>query len=124
MTFEMLQAALRERTKESFPQCADWTASDWAVALGGESGEVLNVIKKLRRGDPEVSESDLAKELADVICYALMLADFFGIDIRWEIAAKFNDVSERVGSPLRIAIPPTQHNEGDSDSIQYAIHRL
>lgn len=55
-----------------------WSIDDWAVALGGELGETLNVVKKLNRardGMPGNQRSaaellgDLADELADTVLY-------------------------------------------------------
>ena len=52
----------------------------YAVGLGGEAGEVLNIVKKgLRRRalPPEGLES----ELADCFIYLLLLADEVGVDL-------------------------------------------
>jgi hypothetical protein len=40
--------------------------------------------------------------MADVVTYADLLAARFGIDLGLAVAAKFNEVSERVGSDLRL----------------------
>lgn len=79
LTFEALRAA-------NGPRCLrwhktglnEWSLADWVIAVGGEAGEALNVVKKLNRdrdGQPgntrtrEQLLSDLAAELADVVIY-------------------------------------------------------
>jgi NTP pyrophosphatase (non-canonical NTP hydrolase) len=78
----------------------------------GEAGEAANVVKKLRRyecglcGVNDPSEADLramlTEEIADVLCYADLLATYYGIDVAAAITAKFNAVSERQGFPERL----------------------
>lgn len=101
LTFDKFQKAIIERNKTSFPQCNDWTASDWMTALAGEVGEAANLIKKRRRGMP-VSDEAITHELADVISYVAILADFFGANLGNIVAEKFNIVSKRVHSPTRL----------------------
>ncbi len=92
--------ARRHDTKRS----EDWTAADWMTALVGEVGEAANFLKKVRRGDYPLHSAlpDIAKELADVQCYLCLMADALGIDLTAATIAKFNEVSERIGSPDRI----------------------
>lgn len=90
-----------------------WTAADWSNALCGEAGELANVIKKIRRqetgarneGDPSMDElrKMAAAELADVVIYADLLADFLGVNLGEAIKEKFNKTSARYGFPERIA---------------------
>ncbi|NJO65998.1 MAG: hypothetical protein HC836_50410, partial [Richelia sp. RM2_1_2] len=54
-----------------------WGEVDWACALAGETGELCNFIKKRRRGE-NIPVEELAKELADIVCYADLLADHLG----------------------------------------------
>lgn len=101
LTFRQLARANEARNQQAFPECADWTPSDWATALAGETGELCNFIKKLRRGCL-VPTRDLAKELADVVTYADHIARHFKIDLGEAVRAKFNEVSERRKSPIRL----------------------
>ena len=90
-----------------------WSAADWSNALCGEVGELANVIKKIRRhetgarneGDPSVEElRKMAEaELADVVIYADLLADFLGVDLGQAIQEKFNKTSAKYGFPERLA---------------------
>jgi len=55
-----------------------------AVALGGETGELLNKLKKVLRGDVKdfpLWKSDAACELGDVLWYLAMLADELGFKL-------------------------------------------
>ena len=88
-----------------------WSLSDWAVALGGECGELQNVVKKLNRvrdgitGNKE-SEHELkcmlADEIADVFIYLDLFARRAGFNLEDCIRAKFNETSKRVGFPERL----------------------
>ncbi|MEX2629513.1 MAG: MazG-like family protein [Tistlia sp.] len=99
----------------SQPDGSDWSPAQWLQATVGELGEFANIRKKYERGDLSHAEySQLAaKELADVQTYLDLLAlralDFAdgtphpaGVDLSDATIAKFNEVSERVGSPVRL----------------------
>lgn len=114
-----------------FPGDEEWNAADWSNAMGGEAGEVAeaielllltvhfsnvtgkaqDVVKKLRREDEgfvgntktrEELLADVAKELADVVCYADLLACKLGIDLGESIVSKFNEVSDRNGFVIKL----------------------
>ena len=88
----------------SEPDGSDWSLNDWYTAVSGELGELGNVLKKVRRGDLSLDEArpELSKELADVVTYLDLLAKQCGVDLGEATIAKFNEVSERVGSNVRI----------------------
>lgn len=74
----------------------------WAVELGGEVGEALNVVKKLKRegyGWPGSRSSidELKDEIADIIICTDALARHYGIDLEEAVTAKFNKTSVKVG---------------------------
>ena len=88
-----------------------WGLSDWAVAFGGEAGDALGVVKKLRRdalGLPGNTKSRteltamLGEELADAIRCADLLAACAGIDLERAIVGKFDRVSAENGFPERL----------------------
>ena len=82
----------------------------WAIELGGEVGEILNVVKKLRREEigwrgSRATLEDLADEIADGLICLDSLARHYGIDLAAATSAKFNKTSEKVGLPHRLATP-------------------
>ena len=94
------------------PTTDAWTGADWSNAMCGEAGEAANVVKKLRRhetrtrpqGDPDEAtlRDALGHEIADVILYAFLLADHYGINVAANVVEKFNIDSERQGFPERL----------------------
>jgi len=88
----------------SEPDGSDWSLNDWCTAVTGEVGEAANILKKIRRGDVSLDEArpSLAKELADAQTYLDILAFRAGIDLGQATIDKFNEVSERVDSPVRL----------------------
>ncbi|MFZ2869622.1 hypothetical protein [Zavarzinia sp.] len=86
---------------------SDWSDAEWLQAVTGELGELANEMKKRLRGDyvdlpaAEVRQR-LADELADVQTYLDILAFRLGVDLGAATVEKFNAVSTRVGSPVRI----------------------
>lgn len=123
----------------------DWTLADWSNAMCGEAGEAANVVKKIRRtesalwdkqkypGDgasahaklADLSADDaraalvegLANELADIVCYADLLALHAGIDLAAAVIAKFNRVSAAQDFPERLgeaSLPEGTVRRGDA----------
>ena len=79
-----------------------------AMELGGEVGEVLNVVKKLEREakgwrGSRATVADLTEELGDVLICLDKLAALYGIDLAAAAAAKFNATSDKVGLPHRLS---------------------
>lgn len=62
-----------------------------AAAMAGEVGEVLNLLKKIERGDV-YNEDEMAErlndEVADVFTYLLSLCSTLGIDLELEYMKK------------------------------------
>ena len=88
----------------SEPDGSDWSLNDWLTAVEGELGELANVLKKVRRGDLSLEEARpaLGKECADVVTYLDILAMRIGVSLGGETIAKFNEISLRVNSPVRL----------------------
>lgn len=115
LTFETLRRAnlmrlpLFKNTKggpaHSIPNGSDWTPLEWIGAVVGELGELANNLKKIKRGDvtAEEMQQKVADELADVQTYLDLLAFQCGIDLGKATIRKWNEVSKRVGVPIRIA---------------------
>lgn len=81
-----------------------------AIELGGEVGEVLNVVKKLyreRRGW-RGSRADIAKlreEIGDVLICLDKVAAHYGIDMAEAATDKFDATSRSVGLPFWLGDP-------------------
>jgi len=113
MKLSILRLMNVKRCEEVFHPLNAWTPTDWACAMAGEAGEVCNAVKKLRRladgtntaKDPQ-TESEAIKaigaELADTIIYCDLLAARLGLDLSVEVQAKFNEVSRRMNSTVRL----------------------
>lgn len=86
------------------PDGSDWTFGDWFMAMAGEAGELGNLLKKVQRGDVSLADAraEIAKEFADVLIYLDILAFRCGVSLSDATVAKFNEVSVRVGSPIRL----------------------
>jgi NTP pyrophosphatase (non-canonical NTP hydrolase) len=97
LTFSKLRKTNVKRCVSVFHALDEWSLSEWSNAMAGETGEACNVTKKILRGDKPLVEykKDLAKEIADVICYADLLAAAAGIDLEKAVIEKFNEVSDR-----------------------------
>lgn len=125
LTFNSLRGANKARLPEfknkhgelahSQPDGSDWSPSQWLQAVIGELGEYANLRKKYERGDLTAEEFavEAAKELADVQTYLDILAQRCldtataahpkGVNLGKATMDKFNEVSERVGSRVRLA---------------------
>ena len=84
---------------------SDWSPAQWLQAVTGELGEYANIRKKYERGDfGEEEFFGFAKEeLADVVIYLDILAYQLGVDLGGAVIDKFNRVSKRVGSNVKIS---------------------
>jgi NTP pyrophosphatase (non-canonical NTP hydrolase) len=79
-----------------------------AAELGGEVGELLNVVKKLVRKEhgwrgSRADPADFANECADVLICLDKLARRRGVDLEAATITKFNATSEKVGLSHRLA---------------------
>jgi NTP pyrophosphatase (non-canonical NTP hydrolase) len=81
--------------------------------MAGEAGEVCNAVKKLRRlaegtntaKDPQTEAEclkQIGEEIADTITYLDLLAARLGLDLSFEVQSKFNQVSSRMNSTVRL----------------------
>jgi NTP pyrophosphatase (non-canonical NTP hydrolase) len=103
LSFKELRKISEQRCNEAFFPLYSKDGPWWGNAMAGECGEACNVVKKTDRdGLTDERVLALAKELADVVTYADLLAARYGIDLGQAVALKFNEVSERVGSDLRL----------------------
>lgn len=113
MNLKTLREANVKRCEQVFHPLDSWSAAEWACAMAGEAGEACNAVKKLRRfddgtntaKDPKTKAeciSAIACELADTIIYVDLLAARLGIDLGEAIREKFNLVSDRMKSDVKL----------------------
>lgn len=80
----------------------DWSWPQWGNAVAGEVGEMCNLIKKIDRGDTDISIDDIANEAADIVIYLDLLCQSFEINLQNSIVNKFNEKSEQIKSDIKI----------------------
>lgn len=117
LTFDKLQVQNKKRCEKHFHKIDDWTPTDWACAMGGECGEALNLIKKLRRITGNTNKDTLSllknpnsymlideigKELADIVIYADLLATRLGLKLDECVQHKFNITSNKIKSKIKL----------------------
>ncbi len=83
-----------ERAKKNDPGTFDWEY--FLIAMGGECGELLNKLKKIKRGDYEADNDKIAEETADVITYAFLLLSELGMDPEKVLLDKYEKVNQRL----------------------------
>lgn len=101
LDFDRLRRANVRRCEDVFHPLNSWSPQDWACAMAGETGEACNLIKKMRRGEP-IDLAEIGDELADVVIYADLLAARLGIDLGEAVRVKFNHVSTKRGSEVKL----------------------
>src|ERR1051326_1932091 len=121
LTLREIRTANIARDKDVFHEIGVWSHTDWATALGGECGELLNKIKKWRRRDginhkgDVTSLKEIAEECVDTLVYLDVLACSFGIDLEQAYIEKFNLVSANMKSNVTLRSPspdsPTEEGE-------------
>lgn len=102
LTFNQVTLANQERLPKiikwyedrGMPGSGNWKTADWIMALTGELGELANLLKKRARGQ-EISDLDIAKEIADTFLYLDLLTSYLNLNIGQAIQMKFNEVSNK-----------------------------
>ena len=116
MDFSTFRDANVRRCESAFHPLKAWSPTDWATALAGETGEACNEVKKLRRlaespetlvdetkyGEYQSRVNALGDELGDIVAYADLLAARFGLDLGECVRRKFNEVSDRRKSSIKL----------------------
>lgn len=106
LTFAAFSAANRQRCEQDFGRKLGTRDSIFSMLIGlsEEAGEVAGEVRALvgfsERKTPSLEK--LGKEIADLVSYADLLAQANGLDLATVLVAKFNLVSERVGSSVRL----------------------
>lgn len=119
LTFDELHDTNKQRCEAAFHQVDEWKPWEWTNAMAGECGEACNVSKKMNRIWPanqfkqnwnkpedqrleELAER-LADEVADTVIYADLLLTSIGRSLSDAIVRKFNEKSDEIGSPIKLA---------------------
>lgn len=102
-TLTQLKKANKLRDEQIFKHFNLWQPVDWSNAIAGETGELCNMIKKMKRlniaSDYIVTKKDVADEAADIVIYLDILCQNMGIDLSEAIVDKFNSTSIRYNRP-------------------------
>ena len=101
LTFDKLREVNEARCKNDIRSLQSWSPLEWGACIAGETGELCNYLKKIKRGD-KIDKIKLAHELADIITYADLTAACLGIDLGEAVRKKFNIVSKRWNSNYRL----------------------
>jgi len=101
VTFTDFSVANAARCEISWHAVNEWQPERWALAIAGETGELCNLIKKKIRGD-KIDDADILKEIADIVTYCDLLCTRMNADLGAVVIAKFNEVSDRVGSDIKL----------------------
>jgi NTP pyrophosphatase (non-canonical NTP hydrolase) len=113
LTFEKFRRVNKKRCEKYFFPIQDWSETDWACALAGEVGELCNFIKKRLRArtaktllpnipSQEALAAEAKKEIGDVLGYLDLIATRMGFRLEDCVVDKFNEVSDRVNSKLKL----------------------
>lgn len=88
--------------KESLGPDSEWDAVRWALAVNEEAGEIAGAVLGTvgKRSKKHKTVHDIGEEIADCFAYLDILAQRLGLDMGTIVAAKFNKVSERIGSDV------------------------
>lgn len=89
-----------------------WSLMEWGSATAGECGEANNIAKKIRRIELGMANRKghtieelgpkLAEEISDMIQYGVLWMAAAGYDIDEVITKKFNQVSDELGSGIKL----------------------
>lgn len=115
---------IKELTKANVTRCEAiggfnhslkaWSLMEWAGAATFEYGEGGNYAKKISRidlglpgnkatdGERQALIAKMADEIADGIHYGTLWAAAAGIDLEAVLRNKFNEVSDRIGSDIKL----------------------
>lgn len=105
LTFAELSKANEERCRIFHEGgIEEWSREKWFNAVVGEVGEFATWAKKLDRGEiTEIKfQYEAAKELADIVTYIDLLAQKLGVDLGEAVRWKFNEVSDRINSTIKL----------------------
>jgi len=82
----------------------DWSLAEWGNALAGETGELCNILKKVKRRDFSLKEAQAAikEEVGGIATYLDLLCQASGLSLKDCIKDEFNRVSEKKGTTIKL----------------------
>jgi NTP pyrophosphatase (non-canonical NTP hydrolase) len=93
MNFQQYQIeALRTAGQHDDPKLA---LAIWGLGLTGESGEVVEIIKKYLGHSQPIDRDKITKELGDVLWYLAAVCDALGISLETVAQANIQKLSDR-----------------------------
>jgi len=110
--FNEYQQAGQSTFKPVQPDIQVWQYQllDWAVGLGGETGEVLDLIKHhVFHGENLIDKMALAKELGDVLWYVSAIASTVQIDLDDIATLNMAKLAHRYGAHYSIEASQNRH---------------
>ena len=102
LNFQELQRACAEMADSTaFPHgLRDWSLTQWTNALAGETGELCNFAKKVERDEVNY-DVDMGKELADIVIYAAIIAEYIGVNLHQKFCSAFEELKCVIPRDLR-----------------------
>lgn len=91
----------KKRSNELYDTLQVCKTADLVVSLCEEVGEIAGFVKKAQR-DKKNYRKEIGKEIADVFMYLDLLCTLDGYDFGQLIVDKFNEVSRRKNSQIKI----------------------
>jgi NTP pyrophosphatase (non-canonical NTP hydrolase) len=112
--WELAKECMKD-SKRWFPGTAP-SVFHHCLALAGEVGELANILKKIDRGDFQITDAAvrrmMAMELTDVFIYVLNIASVLGVDLEETYKMKRMENERRFGKPAVPAAPSGLVREG------------
>jgi NTP pyrophosphatase (non-canonical NTP hydrolase) len=104
LSFDRLRIVNVMRCNAKYRPLQSWSPADWFAGVAEEVGEVARIIYRLKAGKYSETEARelMRHELADVVTYLDLLAARMGINLGQAVQEKFNIVSAKVGSEIRL----------------------
>lgn len=108
LTFKQFSEANAQRapgfTNSKGEKFGEFTPLEVCGCAAGEMGELANLVKKVRRGDFAIDDvrQKIADEVGDTVTYLAILCNKLDIDFGEACRVKFNAVSDRVKSEVKL----------------------
>jgi NTP pyrophosphatase (non-canonical NTP hydrolase) len=118
LNFGHLRTTNAARCNTCYHPINSWSPTDWGCAVGGEAGELLNKVKKLRRLEDGLDKPynvgvdrnllmlAISKEAADTVIYTDLLMTRLGMSLGFAILTKFNETSDQYSFPAKFKLNP------------------